>query len=172
MRILSHAHNLNPSPRSVLAFVGHQFLGTWGVAFFAYYLGSSIFELLNLLGGHYSMRGLHWILTETPFFPLQITLGFYFGWALCRRLLHRSMVWVWIIPAMILCYALVAIPTLTPHTTSVLVRGSGRLSHYFGWGCQPKDGCLDQLLITMPFYVATAYSVGAWLAFTSGVPRS
>ena len=152
--------------KSVLIFVMHQLLGTWGIALFAYFLGSSVFELFGLFGRSYSMRPLHWILTETPFFPVQIALGLYFGWLLGRRLKHRSMVWVWIIPGLILCYAVVAVPNLSPEPTSVLVHSGGSLSHYFGWGCQPKDRCLDQLLITMPSYAATAYSIGARLAFT------
>jgi hypothetical protein len=39
-----------------------------------------------------------------------------------------------------------------------------KFSFYFGRGCQPKDGCIDQLLITMPLYAAIAYSGGALLA--------
>jgi hypothetical protein len=162
---------LQQSAKPLLLFVVHQFVGTWGIAIFAYYLGSSIFEILNLIGRPLSVRSLQWILTETPFFPVQITLGVYFGWVLARRFRHRSMLWVWILPALILCYAVIAVPTLSPQETSVLVQKSGRLSHYFGWGCQPKDRCLDQLLITMPFYVATAYSIGARLAFISAEPH-
>jgi len=150
--------------KSVLIFVMHQLLGTWGIALFAYFLGSSVLELFGLFGRPYSMRPLHWILTETPFFPVQIALGLYSGWLLGRRLKHRSMLWVWILPGLVLSYALVAVPTLTPALTSVLDQSGGPLSHYFGWGCQPKNRCLDQLLITMPFYAAVAYSLGAWLA--------
>lgn len=167
MKNSSQEHTSKLRAKRVLVFLIHQFVGTWGIAFFAYFLGSSIFELPSVFGRTYSMRSLHWILTETPYFPVQISLGLYFGWLLGRRFKHRSMLWVWVIPALILCYAVVAVPTLTPQATSVLVQTGGPLSHYFGWGCQPKDRCLDQLLITMPFYVATAYSIGAWLAFTS-----
>lgn len=171
MRSSSQEQTPKRRVNSVLVFAFHQMLGTWGIAFFAYYLGSSIFELLGVLGRTYSMRSLHWILTETPFFPVQVILGLYFGWLLGRRFKYRAMLWVWIIPALILCYAVVAVPTLTPQATSVLAQTGGPLSHYFGWGCQPKDRCLDQLLITMPFYVAVAYSIGAWLAFTSAAFR-
>lgn len=51
--------------------------------------------------------------------------------------------------------------------TSVLARpgvGQSRISHYFGRGCRPADNCLDQLLITMPFYSSLAYSLGAVVA--------
>ena len=32
---------------------------------------------------------------------------------------------------------------------------------------QVKYRCEDQLLITTPFYASAAYSIGAWLAFTT-----
>jgi len=75
------------------------------------------------------------------------------------------MVWVWVLPLAILCYSLVTARVLIP--TSVLARPGviqSRLSHYFGWGCQPVAHCLEQLLITMPFYSSLAYSMGAFLA--------
>jgi hypothetical protein len=167
MKTFSQQRASKLGAKSVIIFVIHQFVGTLGIAFFAYFLGSSIFELPSLFGRTYSMRSLHWILTENPFFPVQIALGLYFGWLLGRRYKHRSMLWIWIVPALILSYAVVAVPTLTPRPRSVLAQTGTPLSHYFGWGCQPKDRCLDQLLITMPFYVAAAYSIGAWLAFNS-----
>src|SRR5208283_1960108 len=84
-----------------------------------------------------------------------------------RRVRHRAMIWVWILPALLLCYAVVAIPTLTPHiTSSLLWSGTSQswLTHYFGWGCRMTDRCFDQVLITQPFYTATAYAIGARLA--------
>ena len=36
--------------------------------------------------------------------------------------------------------------------------------NYFGWGCRPADHCLDQLVITLPFYSSLAYSMGVALA--------
>jgi hypothetical protein len=76
------------------------------------------------------------------------------------------MLWIWILPLAILIYACAVTPALNawqsvlarPHTVQY------RLSYYFGWGCQPQARCLDQLLITMPFYASVAYSLGALLA--------
>ena len=77
------------------------------------------------------------------------------------------MVWVWVLPLAILFYSVATATVLIPEWTSVLARpgvGQSRFSHYFGWGCQPASHCLDQLLITMPFYSSLAYSIGAVLA--------
>jgi len=158
----SHVQEASPGSRLkwVLTFIMHQFLGTWGVGVFAYYLGTATLEVFKLFGLPHSMQPLYWILTENPFFPLQIALALYSGWYLARRLKHESMVWVWVIPGLILCCAILE---MTAHRSSVFSRSGGSFSHYLGWGCQPKDHCIDQLLITMPFYAATAYSIGARL---------
>ena len=153
--------------KSFAIFIFHQFVGTWGIAFLA------AFGLFSLFGGFRdiarakpSMRFVHWLLTENPFYPVQILTGFYFGWLLGRRFQSKSMLWIWILPLAILAYAFAATPLLSPWA-SILMRpesGWARLSFYFGWGCQPRDRCIDQLLITMPFYASIAYSVGALLA--------
>lgn len=145
-------------------FAIHQLFGMWGIALLAYYLGDCVFEFLRLFNLQYSMRSLHWILTETPFFPVQIALGLYFGWMLSHRLKHRSMLWIWVIPALLLGYCVVAIPSLTVAPASVLMRSENPISHYFGWACKPKDHCIDQVIVTLPFYTAVAYSIAAWAA--------
>jgi hypothetical protein len=68
-----------------------------------------------------------------------------------------------------LCYAVVAVPRFTPDIvfTSVIMQATGNhssLSHYFGTDCHLENGCIDQLIITMPFYVSVFYSLGALLA--------
>jgi uncharacterized membrane protein YsdA (DUF1294 family) len=151
---------------SIAIFVAHQLGGTFGVAVFAYLLGISLFQIAGLFGIVHSTRLLHHILTEIPYFPVQIVLGLWFGWVLGMRLRHQSMKYVWILPFLSLAYAVIAVSSLKPEVgyTSVLEPQHSALSHYFGWGCQPKDHCLDQLITTMPFYAALAYSLGAWVA--------
>src|SRR5215831_12394554 len=144
--------------KSILLFAAHQLVGTWGVAIFAYFLGTSIWSLWDLFAQTHSKRPLHWVLTETPFFPIQICLSTYFGWSLARRFRHREMQWVWVIPTMILCYAIIAIPARPPDSLSALSPVHAAWSDYFGWGCLPQNHCLSQLVITMPFYIAVAYS--------------
>src|SRR5262249_10124539 len=102
-----------------------------------------------------------------PFYPVQIAIGLYLGWLIYRRFQHRSMLWVWILPLALLTYAFIAVPTLSPARSSILLRPNtlqSRLSYYFGTGCKPRDRCLNQLVLTMPFYASIAYSLGAWLA--------
>jgi hypothetical protein len=158
--------------KSLLVFALHQFIGTWGIAFLAAF---GLFELFDLLATispwKASVRFVHWILTENPFYPVQIVAGLYFGWLLGRRLQHRCMLWIWIFPLAILAYAFAATPLVSPYA-SVLLRPDSvqaRVSFYFGWGCQPRERCIDQLLITMPFYASVAYSFGALLARKASV---
>ena len=154
--------------RDFFIFVCHQLLGAWGIAYLAAFGLFSLFDMLpDTAGLKPSMHTLHWLLTENPFYPVQILTGFYFGWFLGRRFPHKSMLWVWILPFLILAYVFVAGPIVSPWA-SVLLRPEslrGRLDFYFGWGCQPRrDRCMDQLLFTMPFYASVTYSLGALLA--------
>jgi len=149
--------------KSVLIFLVHQLISTAGVLVFASFLGTLVFEILGQVGLPIQMRFVHWILTETPYFPVQIGLGFLWGCLIGFRFKDKSMVWVWIVPALVLIYVVAAVRTITPDLTSVLGQSANPFSHYFGRGCQPKNRCLDQILVTMPFYSAVAYSIGGWL---------
>lgn len=149
--------------RSGLIFVLHQVIGTEGVIWLttlgAFVLTSTVSEVHEAWRHSAFMRGLHLILTNTPFFPIHIAFGGYLGWKLYRRWRHHSMLWVWILPGLVLTYAVIAIPTFSPWWSPPA--GTGPLSHYFGWGCRADDRCYDQLTFTQPFYTSVAYSVGA-----------
>jgi hypothetical protein len=99
-----------------------------------------------------------WILTETPFFPVQILLGLVLGFWLSRRFGHRVMLWTWTIPALILAGAILFEPP------GFLSGGLPDSSRFFGEKCLPQNRCFDQLIFTMPFYSAAAYSLGALFA--------
>jgi hypothetical protein len=153
--------------KTILVFGMHQIIGAWGVGAAA----TLLFNLfLDSLGAYSSSRAAHHLygmLTATPYFPFQIALGLYLGWVLARRLQHRSMQWIWVLPLAILCYSVIALPTVSPAFTSIMVQSGinqSRFSHYFGWGCRVEDRCFDQLFVTMPFYASAAYSVGSFLA--------
>jgi hypothetical protein len=153
--------------RSIFVFLAHQFVGTWGVPLLANLgLTSLVEELSNFFGWKSHLRFVRWLLTENHFYPVQILVGLYFGWLLSRRLHHRSMLWIWVVPFVILFFVFAATPPLTPWS-SMLIRPhtiQSRLSFYFGNGCQVQSRCLDQLFVTMPFYASLAYSLGAFFA--------
>ena len=121
---------------------------------------------LNVVRQHFTKGYVPWLLSGRPYFPIQIALAIFLGWVFGRHFWHRSMVWVWVMPFAVLCYAFVAVPTITPTLPPQYQAGIGesRLSHYFGWGCGPWNYCRDQSGITLPFYVASAYSLGALFA--------
>ncbi len=168
MQSLSQERIRNSRIKAVLVFVMHQFIGSWGVAAAATFLVYFSFEILRPLNPRmFTSHNSSWLLTDLPYFPMQIVLGLWSGWSFGRRFQHRAMLWAWILPFAFLCYALLAIPTMTPDFVPLILQagvGQSRLSHYFGWGCRPEDRCLDQLGITMPFYVSVSYSIGALLA--------
>jgi hypothetical protein len=154
--------------KSVLIFVAHQFVGTWGIGLLAALGLTSLFDVIpDSARWKPSMHSVYWLLADNPFYPLQIMVGLYLGWRISRRFQHKSMLWIWVLPLAALGYAVTVGLVLIPEWTSVLTRPrtvGARFSHYFGWGCQPRAHCLDQLLITMPFYASVAYALGALLA--------
>jgi len=147
---------------SVLTFGLHQFIGMCGIPFTAPIVFSLVFKFLLLFGHSYPRRTFYSIVSESPYFPVQIIFGTILGWLLGRALRDRSMVWIWVFPLAILCFS-VATRVLNPASVFTSA-GQSWFSHYFGWGCRPADHCLDQFLITMPFYSSLAYSLGAALA--------
>lgn len=100
-----------------------------------------------------SSQRARWILTETPYFPVQIGLAFLTGLMLPRFLRHWLMKWVWVLPFLILCVSFI----LTPLP---LV---GKIERFFGWGCRPELRCFVQLAVTLPFYTAASYALAAFL---------
>jgi hypothetical protein len=102
--------------KSLALFVFHQFVGTWGIAFLAAFGLTSFVQALTPIGGlgPHSMRLVHWLLTENPFYPVQIATGLYFGWLLSRYFQSKSVLWVWVLPLGILGYAFVVGRVLTP----------------------------------------------------------
>jgi hypothetical protein len=156
----------NSLTKSTLTFALHQFIGMCGIPFAAPVIFSLGFKVLLFYGHRYPQRTFSSILTETPYFPVQVIFALILGWLLGRALRHQSIVWVWVLPCAILCYLVATATVLNPGWISVLARpglGESRFSYYFGWGCQPAAHCLDQLLVTMPFYSSLAYSLGAVL---------
>jgi hypothetical protein len=153
--------------KSGLIFGLHQFIGMYGIPYTAPLVFSLAFKFLFLFGHIYPRKTFYSTVSELPYFPVQIIFALILGWLLGRALRHRLMVWVWVLPFAILGYSVLTATVVIPDWTSVLARpgvGQSWFSHYFGWGCQPAAHCLDQLLITMPFYSSLAYSMGAFLA--------
>ena len=153
--------------KSVCIFVMHQLIGTFGAATIAAFLVNFSFKLLHPLDASlFTSHNASVLLTELPYFPAQIILAAWLGFWLALRVQHRVMLWVWVLPLLVLCYAVIVGPIFTPESTSVLMLSGSSpatFSHYFGSGCNPEKLCEDQLMITMPFYAASSYSVGALL---------
>lgn len=128
------------------AFPFHQILSTVGVLVLAGFLTFTVSPLPRA----------RWILTETPYFPVQIALAFLVGLVLPRFLRHWLMEWVWVLPFSILCvsFTLTRLPLVD------------RFERYFGWGCRPELGCFVQLGVTLPLYAAASYALAAFLRST------
>jgi len=122
----------------------HQIVSTVGILLLAGFLTFAVS----------SPSRARWLLTETPYFPVQIGLAFFVGFILQRYLRHRVMQWVWVLPLSVLCvsFGLLHLPV------------GARIEHYFGTSCRPEFRCFDQLAITLPFYTSVSYSLAAFLS--------
>jgi hypothetical protein len=157
---------------SAFVFVMHQVIGTEGVIWLTilgtFPLRGSITMMHEAWAHSAFMQATHLILSNTPFFPVQIAAGAYLGWRLYYRWRHRSMSWVWILPGVSLTCAVIVFLRL--NNLSFAAAGA-ILSHFFGWGCRADDHCYDQLSFMQLFYTSLAYSIGAlWASRTLAVP--
>ena len=156
-----HRHGIGERPMDVLHFLGHLALSTVGVVGVAApVLTYSVVLSLHPFFPSLATRTVHWILTETPFFPVQIVVGLLWGFQLGRRYQHRVMVWTWVVPALAIISLILFVPL-----RSVVVSGVEltKTEHFFGWGCLPQNHCFDWPL-TVLLYAAAAYSIGAFAA--------
>jgi hypothetical protein len=145
---------------NVLQFVGHLLISTFGVGVAAAVLTYSVVLPLHQVFPSLSSRTVHWILTETPYFPVQIVVGLLWGFQLGRRYRHRVMLWTWVVPALAIAFFILVVP-LPP----VLISGVEitKTEHFFGRECLPQNHCFEWVL-TLLLYAAAAYSLGAFVA--------
>jgi len=156
----------NPRIVGVLVFVMHQVIAIWCALFVAPMAVAVFATWVHPFGVTITTHQSSRILTQTPYYPVQIALALFLGWSLGGWLQHRSMLWVWVIPSVILSIVVATFPWIGQMAIKQYwyLSSPSRLSHFFGWGCRPENRCLDQLFTTLPFYSAAAYSLGAHVA--------
>ncbi len=148
----------------VLKLIMHQAIAA-SFAFLIAGMAAYIFAgWVRLFGWRITVHALGALLVQNPYHPIQIGIALFLGWSLGGWLQHRTMLWVWIIPAIILGYKFATFPWNGPVEFDAhwSLGWSTRLTHFFGWGCRWQNHCLEQMEFTLPFYVAVAYSIGAY----------
>jgi hypothetical protein len=146
----------------VLVFLMHQIISTIGVLVVAAFLVFSSIPLVRLWQPAFGIRQAHWILTETHYFPVQIVFALLLGWVLGVWSKNRAIFWVWVLPFLFLCCAMVFRTPVS--AVAGFSADQSLMAHFFGYGCAPQNRCFDQLALTLPFYAASCYSLGALLA--------
>jgi hypothetical protein len=160
--------------KSVLFYILHLLLGTFVISMIA----SASVDLLSQLGRMFglamSLEQQDWLVGGSPYFPVHLVGAVVNGFFISKYVGHREMLWIWIGPSLLLLYAFTFFPALTVHSTLFSpptdVSFEYRVSHFFGWACQPLSRCYDRVGITLPFYLSTLYSLGAYMAWL--VPQS
>jgi hypothetical protein len=160
-----------------LVFLIHQSLGAWGPMLAAFEVLLFVAQMVWNFGGKFDFSQAQWMLYGTPFYPVHVGLGLFVGWILGGTLRHPQMLWVWIIPLLAVLSMIVGYPltirapiefaTYPPmyHLTFAQFAHlplSNRVAYLFGWGTGIQP--FIQVTVTLPFYSAIAYSLGALLA--------
>jgi hypothetical protein len=140
---------------SVLIFVLHQLFCPYVLLALSAFLTFTAMPLVHVFGAPATIRTAHWVLTETPYFPVQITIGLISGFVIGRFRRIPFTRWMWVIPFLVLIAALIFKP---------LQPGLARLDHFFGWGGLPPHRQYDEVAIALPFYLSAAYSIAAQLS--------
>jgi hypothetical protein len=157
---MSGQRNRREGAVNALRFLVHLMVSTFGVGVAAAVLTYSVVLSLHLFFPSLGSRAVHWILTETPYFPVQIAVGLLWGFQLGRRYGHVVMLWTWIVPALTIAFFILFVPLPPVVVSGVEIT---KTEHFFGWGCLPQNHCFEWPL-TLLLYSAAAYSFGAFLA--------
>jgi hypothetical protein len=104
-------------------------------------------------------------LSHPPYFPAETVWAFFLGWSLGGFLRHRTMLWVWVVPSVVLGYLYFQFPNCpVDFFRNGCLDSPSAYSLFFGRDCIPGGSCQYQLLFTYPFFAAVGYSAGALLA--------
>ena len=158
------ARRIAPIALAGLQFLIHLLVAAIGVPVAASVLRYSILFFLEQFYPSLSLRvgrQMHWILLQTPYFPVQIIIGLVWGFQLGRHFRHRVMLWTWTVPAVTIALLILFAPFRPVIVSGVEI---SKVQHFFGWSCLPQNHCFEQVALTLPLYSASAYSLGAFLA--------
>ena len=107
---MSGQSSLHRSALNALRFLVHLIISTIGVAVVAAVMTYAVVLPLHQFFSSLGPRTVHWILTETPFFPVQIVVGLLWGFQLGRRYRHGVMLSTWIVPALLIAFLILFVP--------------------------------------------------------------
>jgi hypothetical protein len=185
MLLGSQWHARTEITKAPLLFLTCQSLAAWGPIGAAPWALFFLAKIVWHLGVQIEFSQAVQILYGTPYFPVQIGLALVTGWVLGGVFRQRYMLWLWVIPLLALSSVAVGFPLTIPapmewavyppinHLTiaqCARLDFLDRMKHLFGWGVGIQP--FNQVAVTLPFYSAAAYSLGALMAHTvADVPR-
>lgn len=152
--------------KQALILIMHQVLATLGVVLWAGVLISAALSIPTFWGHSFFLSELRKVLQATPYYPAEVVVGFLWGWLVWRQFQHRAMLWVWVFPLVTLILGIADDLTRTSELYPGFLGLDFRitLARFFGRSCRLEDHCFDQIGMTMPFYAAVSYAIGAWFA--------
>ena len=142
--------------------VVHQFIGLVGIpvlSAFVIFTLCSIARGLNLAFLQYLEGSL---LTQIPVYPVQASIGLLTGFVLGRYSQRRIILWIWVLPLILFCLALIFEP----------MNGSAVFGPYYFSETHHESTLLGRLSWSILFIPSAAYALGAKIAKPHGVKIS
>jgi hypothetical protein len=147
-----------------LVFLMHQLLATVFIIFSGWPAFTAVLLLPGLVGVEFH-RSLINAVAGPPFFAAQMLWALFLGWSLGGFLRHRTMLWVWALPAVVLGYMYLRFPHCpTNFFPAACMESRSAYDLYFGRYYATGPSYVYKVWVTFPFLASTAYSLGAWLA--------
>lgn len=164
MEASSESSRVSSKVEAVLVFLMHQVIATVIVFFTGTVVIWIVADIPRLIGIRVHQSFVT-SATHPPYFPAQVLWAFFLGWSLSGFLRHRTMLWVWILPSLVLGWLFIHFPDCPVLVSrNACIDSPSAYTHFFGPNCIPARSCLYQLYFTLPFLAAVAYSLGALLA--------
>lgn len=137
--------NTSSVGRVVLLSVLHQLFCPYALLVI---IAAVTFTVLGAFHEHWTTAS--YVLTGTPYFPVQIAAGLIVGYCVGRFSNWPLTRWIWVFPAASLAIAMTVIPP---------AHGTHLLGYWFGWaGASGRIYPPLQPGFTMPLYLSAAYS--------------
>jgi hypothetical protein len=142
--------------KRALLFALHQLLCPYGLVVVSAFLTIDGASLVHSWDPAITTKTASWILTETPYFPVQITIALLSGLAIHKFSQFPFGQWMWVLPLVLLICTIIF---------AQIPLGESRIDYLFGWGGLPQNRHPPsyEVAITMPFYVSVVYSLGTLL---------
>jgi hypothetical protein len=138
----------------IVSAIVHQIIGLIGIPVLSAVLIFPLCHLAQSMSPAIPSGLASRLLTQIPGFPIQACVGLLLGVILGRYSQRRIMLWVWVLPLLLFCFALLFPP----------LNGSSLFGPYYSPEAHHKSTFLEHLSWSILFIPSATYALGAKIA--------